>query len=94
MPYGVELSAEATSVFESLDVDAAIFVNKELNRLAEAPLAKGRPAHFPHLPKGRIYDFWYESYEDGEWYIVVLYDCNPASEVVEIFDLVIRKFND
>src|SRR5687768_7817574 len=92
MPYTVELSAEAEAIFDALPVDLAICINEHLHEeLAVAPLARGRPSHFPYLPRGWIYDFWCEP-QGAPVYVVVFFDVDLNNHVVQVFDFTVRSF--
>lgn len=85
MPYDVELAGKADGIFDSLPVDLAICVNEALYRLADAPLAVGRPSHFPYLPGTCIYDFWCDE-GTTRFYVVAFFTMEPSRRVLRVHD--------
>lgn len=92
MRYDVELSDAAAGVLESVPDEAAQRVHDELNRLAEAPLALGRRAHFPYRPVGQIYDFWCDE-PGSRRFVTVFFHFKPGEEAIRVYAITVREYH-
>lgn len=93
MRYDVELDDDAARILETFPIDAALIVHGELERLAEAPLALGRKAHFPYRPVGMIYEFWCEPPGEVVYFVTVFYHFLPGESVIRVYAITFRTIH-
>jgi hypothetical protein len=90
MGYGVEFSPQADEDLNKLPPVVASAVLDEIDRLAEDPVAKSKPSHFPYLPGRQIYQHRVDA-EGEAWWVTVIFHYSQDEERIVILDIVATR---